>query len=205
MTVSPDDYAWLEDDDWSWVPEFGYCVTSISRISLDDVLAALDATSVGTVAGFAALDQAAGRYWENDGPAGDVQLVGFVESDAGVLLLEGNGFVGVSDSRIPPLSAGRDVVAHYRNVNAASRFVWWRDGAPVLDFDAVTGYVEVEPIDEVRARVTEYGLPIDPEVDVEYSWIPRGEFALAERISGFPLTPALLRGELHAAEVTLRV
>ncbi len=51
--------------------------------------------------------------------------------DTWTLVAEVNGYVGVTERLIGPLSSGRTVVSHFANVNAVHTFHWWHDGAAV--------------------------------------------------------------------------
>ncbi|WP_078324650.1 DUF6461 domain-containing protein [Mycobacteroides salmoniphilum] len=62
--------------------------------------------------------------WAGSGePSGE--LIGVVAIDGGwALTAEINGYVGVTERLVGPMSVGRTVVLHFCNVNAAYRFHW---------------------------------------------------------------------------------
>ncbi|WP_420901647.1 DUF6461 domain-containing protein [Mycobacteroides salmoniphilum] len=53
------------------------------------------------------------------------ELIGVAAIDEGwALIAEINGYLGVTERLVGPMSVGRTVVSHFRNINAAYRFHW---------------------------------------------------------------------------------
>jgi hypothetical protein len=65
---------------------------------------------------------------------GEVLFIGATSVDDWVLAVEPNGFLGVTEQIIVPLSAGTRLVSHFRNVNAVDRFYWVEDGDVRVQF-----------------------------------------------------------------------
>jgi Family of unknown function (DUF6461) len=53
--------------------------------------------------------------------------------------IEPNGFLGVTDEAVVPLSARATLVSHYRNFNAGGSFLWIEDGDVRLRFNPQSG------------------------------------------------------------------
>jgi hypothetical protein len=109
------------------------------------------------------------------------------------LIAEINGFVGVTERLIGPLSPGRTIVSHFSNVNAVRRFHWWRDGELVVDFDLLfpAERFGADP-EAVRDDLVAVGVPVDAEPEeVAGIDLSAAGFALAERLTNVPCTPEL--------------
>ena len=198
MTATSSDYSW-----WThWRPDWAqaHCVTLVSNSTAEGVLAALGATPSGTAGGVDEFyDRAVDAYDVSQAVIGATGLDG-----DWTLMVEVNGFVGVTERLMGPLSVGRTVVSHFRNVNAAYRFQWWRDGQLVVDFDPmfpVDSRYGADP-DAVSDDVGAVGMAPDGDAgDIDCS---AASFALAQRITGVVCTPALFeRSEFVTATVTL--
>ena len=79
-----------------------------------------------------------------------------------------------------PLSGGRTVVSHFRNINSVSRFHWWRDGRLLLDVDLLF------PDERLGAEPDVLGDLQDLGAD-----LTAAGFTLAERITGVSCTQEL--------------
>jgi hypothetical protein len=108
-------------------------------------------------------------------------------------MFEDNGFIGVTLEVMEPVSAGTEVVSHFRNVNALSAFLWLEDGRRALSFDPLfprerqgTKAAEIEP------ELVAAGFDMSDGSDRDLSPTTTATFALAERISGVPVTAELL-------------
>jgi hypothetical protein len=51
------------------------------------------------------------------------------------LAVEPNGYLGVTEAAVVPLSFGTRLVSHFRNVNAVDHFYWIENGDIRLDFE----------------------------------------------------------------------
>lgn len=204
MAATAADYAWWR----TWRPGWAeaHCVTLMGGSTAEDVLGALPASVVTSVRGIDALHEIAVNDWP-DGydPARGVVGVTEIAGDW-VLVAEINGFVGVTERLIGPMSPGRTIVSHFSNINEAHRFNWWRDGRLLVDFDPLFpeerfGAEPAALLDDIRA----VGIPLDAEAeeiaDIDVS---AAGFALAQRITGVACTPELFeRSDFRVAEVAI--
>lgn len=194
------DYAW-----WSeWRPDWAeaYCVTLVGDMTAEDVVTSLGADSAGSVQGFDALSERVVDGWAGDYDPAQAVL-GVSDVDGGwALVVEVNGYVGVTERLIGPMSAGRTIVSHFRNVNAVRRFNWWRNGRLLVDFDTMfpADRFGAEPdaiVDDIRG----VGIPLDAETDEILGVdLNAAGFALAQRITGIACTQeSFEHGDFHVA------
>jgi Family of unknown function (DUF6461) len=181
-----DDYSWF-DERFPALAE-AYCITLVSGLPPEEVLRRFGATEQAPIAGVADLVAAAFAAWDrSDG----FQL--FLAATAvgdWTLMVEPNGFLGITESAVVPLSRGRRVVSHFRNVNAVDHFYWIEDGTVRLTF---------EPLFAHRRDGSDPDALVDVMEQVGFdvrSGGPDGHtaaaFALAEYLTGVRLTPQLL-------------
>lgn len=191
LSVTAADYAW-----WAqWRPDWAeaHCVTLVSDATAEEVVTSLSGDPVTRVRGIDALYERAVDNW----PGGyDPSHAAVGVADAGhgwALIAEINGYVGVTERLIGPMAPGRTIVSHFRNINAAYRFHWWRDGWLVVDFDLLFpmerfGSDPDAVVDDIRG----VGVPLDePPEDFAAVDLGAAGFALAERITGVVCTPEL--------------
>jgi hypothetical protein len=206
MAVTVTDYRWFRD----WRPDWAqaYCLTVISDDTVDDALARLGATDVAVAHGFDEFFQRAVDCSPHGYDPFDT-LVGAIDVGQGaVLLIEVNGFVGVTERLIGPLAPRRTIVALFRNVNAVYRLHWWRDGQLLLDMDLLfpSQRFGAHP-DALLGDMTEVGLAVDDPVgtgvaDVSGVDHDAAGLALLQRITGVAVTADLLQ---HCAVACGRV
>lgn len=176
--------------DWAWTDE-GHCVTLLGGITPEAVIAALGASPLARLRGIDALVEQAQARWDESGYNPDEALIGIADIGADwALIAEVNGYLGVTEDATGPLSGGRTVVSHFRNINAVSRFHWWRDGRLLVDVDLLF------PEERLGAEPDALGNLDDLGTDL----VAAG-FQLAERITGVACTPAMF----ERAEFTLAV
>ena len=191
--VTFEDFRWWTER-YSWWKQAGHCVTLFSNITAARVLAAMSAESSAVVRGVAELSEPAFETWDDTG--GDALMVGVADLDGWALMVEVNGYVGVTDRLIEPLARGRVIVSHFQNVNAVDRFTWWRDGKVALTFEPLfpdqrSGATPDVLIDSMR----EVGFPVDGSAydDGEFHQ-SEAAFALAERVTAVRIGPEVLDG-----------
>jgi hypothetical protein len=190
-SVTVADYSW-----WMpWRPEWahGHCVTLVSDITPADVATSLGGNPVGYAQGIDALDERTTEHWSG-GYDPSQAMIGVADvDDTWALIAEINGFVGVTERLTGPMSVGRTIVSHFRNINAVHRFHWWRDGQLVVDFDLLfpTERFGADP-DALLEDIRGVGVPIDAASDeIAGIDLSAAGFALAQRITNVVCTPEL--------------
>ncbi len=191
MTTATD-YAWLEDG-YELLME-AYCLTLVRGLTPAELLRELGAEGGQRITGVDALGEPS---YEVHTP---FQLfVGATAIRDWTLMVECNGYLGVTDEAMLPLSRGRRIVSHFLNVNAVDRFCWYEDGDLRLHFEplfADTRYGS-HP-DELVAEMRESGFDLserDEDDDNDYyASLTGASFALAHRLTGIRLTPELFAG-----------
>ncbi|MDF2823687.1 MAG: hypothetical protein K0R68_1095 [Mycobacterium sp.] len=194
MSVTAADYSW-----WGqWRPAWAeaHCVTLVSDITADGVVAALGGRPVTRVRGFDALYACVVEDWPG-GYDPSQGIIGVAELAGGwAVIAEINGFVGVTERLTGPLSPGRTIVSHFGNINAASRFHWWRDGQLLVDCDLLFPDERdgADP-DAVVNDLVGVGVTLgDPPDEATAMDLGATGFALAQRITGVACTPGLFDG-----------
>ena len=191
MSVTVDDYSWWR----TWRPAWAeaHCVTLVGDISAEGVVDALHADPVTRVRGVDALYDHAVADWPG-GYDPSRAVIGVAMLDDGwTLVAEVNGYVGVTERLVGPLSSGRTVVSHFRNVNAVHTFHWWHDGRLLVDADLMfpaerTG---TDP-DAIVEHLRSVAFPLDADpAEIAASDLSAAGFALAQRITGVACTPVL--------------
>ncbi|MGW4494767.1 DUF6461 domain-containing protein [Streptomyces sp. NPDC004376] len=187
MAVSADDYAWFEDR----FPDLSeaYCVTLVRGLSPDEVLRRLDGHEEPAVTGVDAMVEAA--FALLDRSDGTRQFVAMTAVGEWTLLIEPNGYAGVTEPVALPASAGTAWVSHFVNINGVDWFLWAEDGVLRLGFEP--GFPEERAGSTPDELLDAMGFPVgddDPEPDVSSA----AAFALAQHLTGVAVTPELLDG-----------
>ncbi|WP_432089658.1 DUF6461 domain-containing protein [Streptomyces sp. bgisy095] len=190
MTKTGADYAWFEDE----FPDIAqaHCFTLVRGLSPAAVMSRLGGRPEASLRGIAAVvDAAFAQYGLEEG---DRQLVAMTTVGAWTLLIEPNGYLGVTEEQALPASTGTSWISHFTNVNAVSTFLWAQDQVLRLCFDPMLperrwGAAPDELLDVMR-RI---GFRLDVE-DPEPDFYHQAAFALAEHLTGVAVTPVLLRG-----------
>lgn len=192
MTGKPtaDDYRWFGEQYEDWA--VAYCATYVQGITPGELLRTLGADATERFTGAGRLRALTGAHDPDDARC----FVGATSLGDWSVMMEYNGFVGVTDKIVTPLSRGRTVVSHYSNENGAHRFCWWVDGTLRLDFDALFADCrEGSHPDALLADMAECGFDLSDEDERGVpGWHDTIDpsFALAERITGIRVTPELL-------------
>ncbi|MFF5480610.1 DUF6461 domain-containing protein [Streptomyces sp. NPDC012935] len=187
MTTAAD-YAWLEERHEALMQ--AYCVTLVRGLTPLELLRELKARPGPRITGVDGLCE----------PSYDVDeanrlFVGATALGDWSLMVEFNGYLGVTNEAMIPLSRGRRVVSHFLNVNAVDHFCWYEDGELRLHFEPLFAYHRdgTHP-DELLDAMRESGFDlVEHEEDEErdYDDLTGASFALAHRITGIRLTPEL--------------
>lgn len=196
MTATATDYLWFEQ----LFPELAeaYCFTLVRGLPPAEVLRRLDdgreeppRTGVDEIveAAFALLDAEDGRHFLAMTTVGDWTLI-----------IEPNGYIGVSEEYALPASAGTRWVSHFVNINGVDLFVLAEDGENRVTFepgfpDTRWGSAPDELLEAMHAIGFQFG---DEVSDTEDFVSEPAAFALAERLTGVRITPELLRGTTFA-------
>lgn len=189
MTTATD-YGWLKER-YEFLME-AYCVTLVRDITPEELLEELGAEGRSRIVGVEALG----------GPSYEVAEPGrlFVGATAvadWTLMVEYNGFLGVTHEAMLPVSRGRRVVSHFLNVNAVDHFCWYENGDLRLHFEPLFADARYgSHPDELLTEMRESGLDLaerdeDGDHDAYYATLTGASFALAHRLTGIRLTPEL--------------
>lgn len=180
MTAQPDDYAWFPAATGELAN--AYCITLIRAVAPDAVLTRLRGKDFRTVHGSDELVQMVG-----DRDAGDHALVGVTEVRGWSLMVEPNGFIGVSSRYSKPLSANTLLVAHYLDVNLRDEFVVAEDGVITASLEPSAPDVRRGPkADEIAETMAAVGYDLTgaSEPGDRFELLA---FALAEELTGVRL------------------
>lgn len=215
MTTTYRDYLWFKDDEFAGWRETGHVVSLIRAATGDSVLDALSAYSRRTSGiGLHGFGKRA-REFELLGLAPmmsqAVQTVGVSDiGDGWVLLIQHNSeYLGVTDELFRPVIDNHEVVSHFSNVNANTRFVWWRGGQQQISFEPMFATWDLDRARSIPVTGSSTLYDLMSEVggfQLEETDEPRTEFfhleasfALAERITGIAVTKELI----ESAEFTV--
>ncbi|MFF5704528.1 DUF6461 domain-containing protein [Streptomyces sp. NPDC012794] len=189
MTKTGADYAWFESD----FPDLAeaYCFTLVRGLSPAELTARLEGRPEAPLRGIAAVTDAA--FAQYDLEDGARQLVAMTTVGLWTLLVEPNGYLGVTEDRVLPASAGTSWISHFVNVNAVGTFLWAEDQVLRLCFDPMFpedrwGAAPDEFLD-VMERIGFHFEDGSAETDLSSP----AAFALAEHLTGVAVTPALLQ------------
>ncbi|MFE4828784.1 DUF6461 domain-containing protein [Streptomyces sp. NPDC056672] len=189
MTKTGADYAWFEDD----FPDIAeaYCFTLVRDLSPAELMSRLGGRPEAPLQGIAAAVDATFALY--DLGEGDRQLVAMTNVGTWTLLIEPNGYLGVTEEQALPASAGTSWISHFTNVNGVGTFLWAEDQVLRLCFDPMFPEDRrgTEP-DELLDVMRQIGFHLKAE-DPETDFAPQAAFALAEHLTGIAITPALLQ------------
>ena len=187
-TTTAVDYAWL-DERYAHLME-AYCVTLVRGLTPEALLTELKAEPEPGLTGVDALNEPCFDAWEYY--EGDSMLVGVTAVGDWSLMVEFNGYLGVTPEAMLPVSRGRRVVSHFRNVNAVDHFYWFEDGDTRLHFEPLFPYSrDGSHADELLTEMRESGFDLRDDRDRDYALHTEAAFALAHRLTGIRLTPEL--------------
>src|SRR5690606_21549866 len=108
-------------------------------------------------------------------------------------MIEPNGYLGVTEKKALPASAGTRWISHFTNVNADEAFLWAEDSVTRLHFEPMFpnsrwGTTPYEHLDLMQ-RI---GFHFDEEEEPETILAAEAAFTLAEHMTGVAITPTLL-------------
>ncbi|MFD7900377.1 DUF6461 domain-containing protein [Streptomyces sp. NPDC059743] len=190
MTTTAADYMWFEER----FPDLAeaYCFTLVHNLAPSDVLHRLDGRDEPALTGTdAVVDAAFGLSHQSEGKR---QFIAMTTIESWTLLIEPNGYLGVTEDRALPASAGTRWVSHFVNINGVDSFLWAEDTVRRLWFEPVLpdhrwGTTPDELLNAMHSIGFHFGED-SPETDVS----PLAAFALAQHLTGISITPELLEG-----------
>ncbi|MFE2545530.1 DUF6461 domain-containing protein [Actinacidiphila glaucinigra] len=184
-----EDYRWFEAD-FARLAE-AYCVTLVHGIAPAEVLRVLRAEVRGHCTGAGTLDDHA--YEAALVHQGSHGYIGVAALDGWSVMLEPNGYIGTLGGALAPLSVGRTVVSHFRNVNAVDHFNWFENGQSRLHFEPLFAHHrDGSDPDSLVTAMREVGLTTEEDGEDDLDVVTAAAFALAERVTGVRLTPEFL-------------
>ncbi|WP_406214553.1 DUF6461 domain-containing protein [Streptomyces canus] len=186
MTTATD-YGWLKER-YALLME-AYCVTLVRDVAPEELLEELGADGRSRIVGVAGLS---GPSYEVCAPSR--LFVGATAIGHWTLMVESNGYLGITDKAMLPVSRGRTAVSHFLNVNAVDRFCWYENGDLRLHFEPLFADARYgSHPDELLTEMRESGFDLeereeDGDHDAYYAALTGASFALAHRLTGIRLT-----------------
>ncbi|MFF9003141.1 DUF6461 domain-containing protein [Streptomyces achromogenes] len=203
-TTTAADYTWFEER----FPDLAeaYCCTLVRGLPPAELLRRLAGRAEPALTGADAVVEAAFDLLRaSDGRR---QLLAMASVGAWTLLIEPNGYTGVTEDRALPASAGTRWVSHFVNVNGLDAFLWAEDTVRRLWFepcfpDERWGTTPDELLDVMHGVGFPFGDDGEAEADIPGTDTPGTDapgtdlsapaaFALAQHLTGVALTPELL-------------
>ncbi|MFJ5120469.1 DUF6461 domain-containing protein [Kitasatospora sp. NPDC088548] len=184
MTVTAADYLWFEDR----FPDLAeaYCFTLVNDLAPSELLQRLKGQEHPALSGVTAVVEAAYDLGDTQ------QLVAMAGLGSWTLMIEPNGYLGVSEEWALPASAGTTWISHFCNVNGLDSFLWAEDAAMRLAFepmfpDSRWGNTPDDQLERMHRVGFHFGAD-EPEIDQSVA----AAFALADAMTEVRLTPGFL-------------
>lgn len=180
------DFEWVTRD-YPWIAN-GLFVTYVQGSDPASVIDAMTVEDLGSETGLVGVNE---RQWEDPGIIGAASLGNWTIAIAPAVT------AGASEELMRPLSLGREVVTHYRDVNGGSGFYVWEDGERTVYFDPLLrrGFgVDPMPAQWVP-RLVEAGVNPDGEEPMTADGgfpVIEASLALAANYTGALMTPEFL-------------
>ncbi|KQZ17922.1 DUF6461 domain-containing protein [Streptomyces clavifer] len=191
MTATAADYVWLNER----FPDLAeaYCFTLVHNLAPVDVLARLEGQSEPSQTGVEAIVDAAFELLDRSDNTR--QFIAMTTVGDWTLLIEPVGYIGVTEERALPMSAGTRWVSHFVNINGLDSFLWAQDTAGHLTFEpAVPDRRWGTTPDELLEVMRHCGFQFWNETsDTAEHLAAEAAFALAEHLTGVRITPELLQ------------
>lgn len=191
LTATAADYLWFQEH----FPDLAeaYCFTLVHNLPPSEVLARLGGEAETSLTGTAAIVDAAFELLDHSDNTR--QFIAMTTVGDWTLLIEPIGYLGVTEERALPASAGTRWVSHYVNINGHDAFLWAEDTVKRLTFEpTVPDYRSGTTPDELLDAMHHSGFQFWDEVsDTADSVAVEAAFALAEHLTGVRVTPELLR------------
>jgi hypothetical protein len=191
MSAASSDYGWTAG--WHGWPIGAYCLTLLRGLTPLEVLDRLNVKNRTRIAGAGAIIEPSIDAWGTHG--GAELFVAVTETDGWSVMVEQNGFIGVTDHIMTAVSKGTKTVSHFRNINALDRFLWLEDGKLVLEFEPLfparrSGTRAND--DDILTELTAAGFDLRTGEERTFLRHTEAAFAFAERMTGVRVTPEFL-------------
>ncbi|MEV0179011.1 DUF6461 domain-containing protein [Streptomyces sp. NPDC050625] len=183
-------YVWFEER-FPGLAE-AYCFTLVHSVPPSEVLHRLQGREGPPRTGAEQIVEAAFDLLESDDTR---QLIAMASIGDWTLLIEPNGYLGVTEEKALPASAGTSWISHFVNINGVDSFLWADDTTNRLAFepgfpDSRWGTSPDEPLKAMH----DIGFQSWEETsDTAEDLSAPAAFALAEHLSGVRITPELLQ------------
>ncbi|MER6239049.1 DUF6461 domain-containing protein [Streptomyces clavifer] len=191
MTATAADYVWFNER----FPDLAeaYCFTLVHNLAPEDVLARLEGQSEPSQTGVEAITEAAFELLDRSDNT--QQFIAMTTVGDWTLLIEPVGYIGVTEERALPVSAGTCWVSHFVNINGVDSFLWAQDTAVRLMFEpAVPDRRWGTTPDEVLEAMHHCGFQFWNETSDTAEYLAaEAAFALTEHLTGVRITPELLQ------------
>ncbi|GGP87782.1 DUF6461 domain-containing protein [Streptomyces melanogenes] len=191
MTATAADYVWLNER----FPDLAeaYCFTLVHNLAPLDVLARLEGHSEPSRSGVEAIVAAAFDLLDRSDHTR--QFIAMTTVGEWTLMIEPVGYLGVTEERALPASAGTRWVSHFVNINGHDSFLWAQDTTQRLTFEpAIPDRRRGTTPDDLLPVMHHCGFQFWGETsDTEEHLAAEAAFALAEHLSGVRITPELLQ------------
>ncbi|MFJ9033220.1 DUF6461 domain-containing protein [Streptomyces sp. NPDC102274] len=189
MTATAADYSWFEE----CFPELAeaYCFTLVHGLPPAEVLRRLQGREEPARTGTEETVEAAFDLLDSDDTR---QLIAMTVIGDWTLLIEPNGYLGVTEEKALPASVGTSWIAHFVNINAVDSFLWVENGTKRLAFepgvpDHRWGATPDEPLEAMHRIGFQFWAETS---DSDENLSTAAAFALAEHLTGVRVTPELL-------------
>ncbi|MFF1482251.1 DUF6461 domain-containing protein [Streptomyces sp. NPDC058301] len=191
MTATAADYVWLNER----FPDLAeaYCFTLVHNLAPLDVLARLEGQREPSRSGVEAIVDAAFELLDRSDHTR--QFIAMTTLGDWTLMIEPVGYLGVTEERALPGSAGTRWVSHFVNINGLDSFLWAQDTVERLTFEpGMPDRRWGTTPDDLLAAMHHCGFQFWDEIsDTAEHLAAEAAFALAEHLSGVRITPELLQ------------
>lgn len=194
MTATAADYPWVFE--WNHgLMSLGYCLTFIRELTPDEVLDRWGVRQREHIQGALPIAERAAETWDSVGSR--ELFVAVTPADGWSVMFEWNGFAGVTQWIMAPVSAGTSTVSHYLNALGVSHFMWLEDGEVVLSFEPLFPFRRLgSRADDLGPEMVEAGFDLREGPERTFDNPTGTAFALAERITNVRVTPSFLEGAI---------
>ncbi|MEU1519943.1 DUF6461 domain-containing protein [Streptomyces sp. NPDC005811] len=191
MTATAADYVWFEER----FPDLAeaYCFTLVHNLPPSDILARLGGQTEPSQTGTAATVDAAFDLLSRSDNAR--QFIAMTTVGDWTLLIEPNGYLGITEEKALPASAGTRWVSHFVNINGLDSFLWAEDKVKRLTFEpGLPDQRWGTTPDDLLEAMHHSGFQFWGETsDTPEPLATEAAFALAEHLTGVRITPELLQ------------